>query len=53
MALITDKKDAQNPLPGIPGTKIQLGGIMRKKDDSINLDLKETRHEVKSCWYRP
>ena len=41
MARIIDKKKAQKTLAGMPEAKIQLGGNMRRRDDSINMDFKE------------
>ena len=49
MARISDKKKTLKSLPGMPEAKIQLEENLRRRDDSINMDLKEMRHDVKTC----
>jgi hypothetical protein len=49
VARIRDKKKHIKTLPGIPEAKIQLGGIMRRRDDGVNMDRKEMRHGFKTC----
>ena len=51
MARMAVKKQANKTLPGIPTAKAQLGGKMRRREDSIDMDLKEMRYEVMTCRY--
>jgi hypothetical protein len=49
VARIKDKKKHIKTVPRIAEANIQLGGLMRRRNDGVNMDRKEMRHGFKTC----